>query len=429
MKKIISIFLITFSIVATNAQTFTKLTNFPDPDAFCTWVFATSVNDAYVTVFGTNSLYTTHDGGQTWNSIVLGPDTYELTDVYFTDPMNGWVCGSIEATGVGVLFKTTDGGLTWQDVSANIPSRATASFSAVRFNGLNGVLGSNRGNINTNNNFSIFYTTNDGGVTWTQHNTFTGAPTFGEIEITRISNNPVSGTFELAARYNGITNFILSIDQNFNSQVVFSESTGGFNEKIPFDIFNVNGTVYLFTTTEPFKSTDGINYTPFQYPVLNPSGSRILSGFFDTPDKGYIVGDNAAIYKTEDGGNTWTTLQHVNSGPNITLRNVFKFQNVIWAVGQDGAVYRSQDASLSTNNDFITGKEVKIYPNPTADNIVIDGADSDKIQVYTVSGRDVTSVTGVNRLSEDKVKVDLSNLKPGLYIIQAGNRSHKVLKK
>lgn len=406
------------------AQTFTKMNNFPAPNAFCTWVFATSENDVFITSFNTHSLYTTHNGGATWNSVLLDSNVeLALTDVYFTDSLNGWVVGNEQISGGrGRVYKTTDGGYTWQNVTASVTNNTgAATFGAIRFNGQNGIVGCDNGFVDSNNN-PLFYTTNNGGISWTAVKTFPGASTGSSFSITRIANDPVNGTFQLTGTFHVFTNVILnSIDNGASFFVPYFEQNTGNN---PLDIFNVNGTgsIYWMATHNPRKSTDnGLSFTAFQYPGL--PNKRILSGFFSDPNNGYIVGDGSSIYKTADGGNTWTTLQ---SGGTEVFRNVFQIQNTVWVVGQGGAVYKSNNAVLNTL-DHGKDNQVKIYPNPASDYIIIENASRDDIKLISVTGQ-LVSVKKIEKLSNGTLKADISNLNKGVYILKLKDNSYKILK-
>ncbi|MBV6458977.1 MAG: Ycf48-like protein [Fimbriimonadaceae bacterium] len=69
----------------------------------------------------------TVDGGKTWENLfgTISVDYY-ANDVWFTDPMNGWMAGWDYTPGWKSYTKrTTDGGLTWNTVEgANVPGMA-----------------------------------------------------------------------------------------------------------------------------------------------------------------------------------------------------------------------------------------------------------------------------------------------------------------
>jgi len=77
-------------------------------------------NKGYVTGVDGSILHTS-DGGITWN--VFKADA-SLTEICFTDPMNGWVIGGrkkSDGTFNGVILHSNDGGVTWNYQREDIP--------------------------------------------------------------------------------------------------------------------------------------------------------------------------------------------------------------------------------------------------------------------------------------------------------------------
>lgn len=65
-------------------------------------------------------IYQTEDGGLTWKR--RGEDLpIRLTDVWFQDPVHGWVCGeSRQGASQGVIYETQDGGESWKPVAVQL---------------------------------------------------------------------------------------------------------------------------------------------------------------------------------------------------------------------------------------------------------------------------------------------------------------------
>ncbi len=84
------------------------------------WAAGTFRNEA--SDFGTpehrSALYATSDGGRTWQRRFSHELDITMTDVEFTDLLNGWAVGFITNSGVegGNVFHTADGGETWERV-------------------------------------------------------------------------------------------------------------------------------------------------------------------------------------------------------------------------------------------------------------------------------------------------------------------------
>ncbi len=101
-------------------------------------------------------VYKTTDGGQSWIGL---PNNYRLIypDITFTDAQTGYLYARAATS---TLLKTTNGGVNWQTVSIPIQS-----IYAVRF--INSQTGWMGGVVNSPAPNPRFYTTTNGGTTWT----------------------------------------------------------------------------------------------------------------------------------------------------------------------------------------------------------------------------------------------------------------------
>jgi photosystem II stability/assembly factor-like uncharacterized protein len=101
------------------------------------------------------------DKGHTWTS-APGAGSMSLagvTDFHFIDAMRGWAVAPF-GSGAGTVFTTTDGGITWQAVASTASSQG---FFAIRFaDALHGVVVGPSG---------VAMATSDGGATWTPRST------------------------------------------------------------------------------------------------------------------------------------------------------------------------------------------------------------------------------------------------------------------
>ncbi len=110
---------------------------------------------------GGDSIYTTNDGGETWQTAEIQAAPYFLiNDIYFVDGQHGWaVGGSGEPIDAGIILNTSDGGASWHTVQdpASVFGRAVCFTDTL----CGYVVGSNPPFFN-----SVVMSTKDGGESW-----------------------------------------------------------------------------------------------------------------------------------------------------------------------------------------------------------------------------------------------------------------------
>jgi len=243
------------------------------PFGFASLQFLDSINGFAMADLGAGAgsqavaIYQTLDGGATWrrnylndptvagagDSLPLGGQKYGVT---FRDSMHGWVGGSIPMEGVIYLYATQDGGQTWAEQKLAMPAGFENAFTGADaplfFSAAEGVLPVG---LATDISARVFYRTTDGGATWTA-----GQP---------------------AALY------------------------GWYDIVSPLDFFIWNGAPLLSVTHDGGMTWSEI--TP------NVDLSALLTAFqFVNSNVGWALashdGADTTLYKTSDGGVTWTVL-------------------------------------------------------------------------------------------------------------------------
>jgi len=234
----------------------------------------------------------TTDGGLTWTSGTFTTYGTSYAMIFGLSATEAYipVCGT-GATG-NRLIKTTDGGTTWTSVLQG--TTASSFFNIVHFfDATNGLV---MGDPDTE--FEI-YTTTDGGATW---------PRVAGANIP----NPISGEYGITGLYNAVGNTIW-----------FSTNKGRI-----------------------FKSTDkGINWTVAVVKTgLGANSTNIELAFDDNALVGLanvnIVNSGGTsvgieLYKTSDGGLTWTLFTPVGNYYKSGLSAVPGMLNTFVSVGAD----------------------------------------------------------------------------------------------
>ena len=76
------------------------------------------------------------------------------------------------------------------------------------------------------------------------------------------------------------------------------------------------------------------------------------------------------------------------------------------------------------NTQTNTGVQVKVYPNPTQDILIVEHAQSGVLRLYTMDGRLVVTQAVENGAAQ----VDMAELPTGNYLLISGNQSFQVIK-
>ena len=220
----------------------------------------------------------TNDGGDTWDRQESGVD-YDLTDVEFSDSLNGWVCGS-------KTLRTENGGLTWQIVTDD-PWKKLSSLSPQ----LCWIL---------HTNYGIIKKTTDGGKNWQEQET---DPYSRFKEILFINENEGWCV--------GSDGVIIHTTDGGNSRTLQHETVPDY---ILDGIFSSNETGWITASRfdqmmRPlYRTTDG-GYTW----IVHLEGEYT---FYDVPvfcdsQNGWVSGKENNIpflRRTRDGGDTWQDI-------------------------------------------------------------------------------------------------------------------------
>jgi photosystem II stability/assembly factor-like uncharacterized protein len=211
-----------------------------------------------------------------------------LTDASFPDPDNGWLVGI-----VGTILHTADGGKTWElQESGTDKHLFTVFFSDTQHGWAAGDL------------MTIIHTS-DGGKTW--------APQ----EVEEILEENI---FAAEVIYNGL----------FFHDALEGWMVGEF------------GTIY--------HTTDGgQNWKYLDCDLLQPKTGEdewemprltLYDVYFTDRDRGFILGVDGTMIKTEDGGKEWKLI---NTSTNQSLYSITNVGNSFWAVGNRGTLIKSTD--------------------------------------------------------------------------------------
>jgi hypothetical protein len=228
-----------------------------------------------------------------------------------------------------------------------------------------------------------------------------------------------------------------------DSKIFFADTITGFIT-VPDTITEMMNAI--------IKSTDGGSSWS---KVLYDTTIRIRNLFFPSLNTGFAVGESGKIVKTADGGSTWT---HLNSGTSGNLNAVYFLNDTLgFACGDSGVIIRTVNGGNSWTTDntgtldpffkifFVNDSigyalidrhlyrtnlnwpvsvweesesklaGVKLFPNPADQDLFIStspGAFISEVSIYSLIAQRMLQV------KEPKNKINVSGLRPGVYIAE-----------
>lgn len=216
------------------------------------------------------ALYQTTDGGATWtlkydnaptapNPGTSLPFSGHKNGMTFRDTTTGWVGGDYPADGFVYLYKTTDAGLSWSQVLLPLPAGYESAYittTAPEFFGANDAVLPVWMTVGVGMRDLFLYTTHDGGATWT-----------------------ASPAFARNAEHTEIISLVNTISWNW----------GNF--------FHVTGNSGSAWTTVTPNVPFGDSFRELDFVSANTGWARVQ-----------LSDGHTALYRTNDGGITWTKL-------------------------------------------------------------------------------------------------------------------------
>ncbi len=360
------------------------------------------------------------DGGNTWSagSINLGTNstTLNVSSIHAVSATTAWVTAYTDngSLVLGGVWKTTDSGSTWTKQTSALFNDAANSYA----------------------NLVYFWDENNGVC----------------------QGDPVGGYFEIYTTSNGGTSWTRVSSANIPTPLA-----GEYGYVHNYDVI---GNTMWFGTNKGrlFKSSNmGLNWTVTQSPITDFGGITFSGGYsFKDANNGLLFqsGTNPLLYKTSNGGTTWTqviftgimggrdlayipetnsvvtvgtsnqtsftsysndnglTWTQVMSGTQVTS---LKFRDTSLGFGggfnssiTQGGIYKYSGTQLSSNK-FESGKKLLVWPNPSQNSVQFTGVDATEIRVFDVLGKQVLSQNFSNSAENS---IDISKLAIGTYLAQ-----------
>ncbi len=307
------------------------------------------------------------NGGDTWSTIDI-PAANTVKFVDFIDAQTGFVFA-----GEGQWFKTTDGGATWQNIvdwpNINLKALAATPGGKVMVGGYRGST-----SLSSDYGFSWSYLGNEltGYTGWINTIAFgdenVGLVGAGKGKIYRTTDG--GGTWTLLAdtstnpmlKYEKTVNALRFVDAN----TVFAGGSKGYIMKSTDAgltwtlLYNEeNNTVYDFwqvsskqvlavaSSGELYVSNAAVD----SFSLAKDYGTMNLRSVDFRGDNGVVVATKGYIYHTTVS--KWDTLTEVykDAAGDDILSVAFVNDNLVYAVGEKGRIFYSEDAGLNWQED------------------------------------------------------------------------------
>lgn len=376
--------------------------------------------------------YKSTNGGITWSPVYTSPPNADLffNTLYFFNENEGLKGGYN-----GLLYKTTNGGVTWTRIYGNVQG----DIGKMLFiNSLEGFILIGQ---------STIYKTLDGGKTWQ----------FAYQDGSNVTGISWKNSTLYIVGSDGMVDKLAPESEPTQPSYIAGDSMLCVGDNGSYHVVDAGQGQYQWSASAPLHGDHASALVQFTAPGTYEVTVRYLNGCGVSPDRplSVNVNDLAAViigpdtvnlgqqgleYAIQDAGKN--TMCHWNiagaatssttSASSISVdwsRTEKRGQVTVFAIDQQSAC-RARDTLNVVALQIIAGAKnevfpvVQIYPNPTADQIVIQtGSRTDlSARVIDVSGREFLSS---RKLGGETDIISFQNFPSGLYVIEISDSNGK----
>ncbi|MCX6247635.1 MAG: YCF48-related protein [Bacteroidetes bacterium] len=342
----------------------------------------------------------TSNAGLTWTALSSGTSN-NLNAVHFTDDNTGFAVGDL-----GTIIKTSNAGLTWSAISSGTTEILTSLYFP-----------------NATTGFAVGHSatilkTIDGGTTWTNVTPFGVEGNLASVYFTDAKRGyAVGGRTILIPNGAIVLTLLLLTEDGGTTWGDASMGTGPLTSVYCTDTnacYAVGGSL---PERPPYSEVFKMKVNGDMTTQISRSGYGLNSVYFANANTGYAVGFYGTIMKTSNGGTDWTIQ---NSGTPSHLSSVyFTDANTGYAVGDMGTILKTTNGgnSLGVNIQLSTENSLKIYPNPSSDNISIEttvNQSHSELSILNINGQKILT----RQITEAVTQINVSTLPGGVYEVQ-----------
>ena len=448
MKKLVLFVFIAFSFGAQAQNFWSEVVPFSDSNysarqiaivnASTIWVYGQAFNNP------SQKWSRSTDGGITWTDgdINLGDSNLIVSQLHATSETTAYVTAfSMEPSVVsGGIWFTQDGGLHWSQQSNAFNAYASFPNFIHFWDATKGIAVGDP----IDGYFEI-YTTTDGGANWTRLNSSPAITPIAPAEYGLTGLFKTNGNnIWFGSTYGRILH---SADRGLTwavSQSPIADFGGGINGSDTGDIAFITATMGLLQTEtfSLYKTTDGgSSWSP-----ITPSGAFRNFSITQVPGTsstyfsiGRDLNNSPGSSYSSDNGLSWIDLSTVDANPVFPEAVKFQSGTVGFCIGNyvsdnpsaQKKFFRLTDPlNLLLKTDTFESNSITLSPNPTSGITKITGVSINEVTVFDVTGKEVYS-NQYNALNE--VSVNISALQNGMYLtkitdVNGNTATKKILK-
>jgi len=343
----------------------------------------------------------TNDGGVTWDSLdlIVSGNEYMISCVNFTDTQNGFAGGI--RNGTQALIKTDDNGSSWFDVTPN-PSIAF-QITGISF-------------VDPQNGFAAdqtkVYHTSDGGISWVN---FTPGMAIKDIGFPSVNVGYSCGRINQDAAVMKTINGGQTWSTVLTAVIPFFTSSSMQKiDVVSQDAVFVSGQY----SSRIFKSLNG----GATWDTLNVAAVFEIMDFdFITELQGHLVSGMGEIFRSEDGGLSWTLDYSVAGGvygPSVFLTSIAFSGSTGYVCGSNGLI-KKYEASTGLYESAMMGN-LSIYPNPVSTSELLNIGEHEGdfvVQLFNASGKLVNQQL-------NNPELNIQNLSTGVYFVKVITKNY-----
>jgi photosystem II stability/assembly factor-like uncharacterized protein len=259
-------------------------------------------------------------------------------------------------------------------------------------------------------NVPLLYKTSDAGYNWI--NVTVGS------EVTQITSieSPADGLLYLGA--NSYSSGAKTFSKSTDDGATWTQPS--FSENIYTMCFVTTLTGYVGSNAGIFKTVNGgTTWTSVLTTTSAVNSLKIKNGF------GMAVCANGSIYQTTDNGATWTVMNSpVRGTSTLNTMSVVSPQSA-YAAGSVGTVLKFSAPFVGIENNADTSSNAEIYPNPIKDKVNINVGENCAVTIFDQAGKQVI----ISLLSAGSDQVIVNDLPKGVYFFRISSGNNLITKK